>query len=168
MWLAGQRERAPRALLLGSKVVKNSFYPGNHHIVTGLKPAQLFLFLATLFLTACGLLGGRGQTANLGHQIGLELNSTAVLTCSESCADHGWCGTAGDQRPVVLGNAVDPASPVHDRLFLQDTQVIIDFATIATIQYVATGEQAELPFYHVMSINDGKSAWIAGWCIAAP
>lgn len=162
----GFRERAARGLLLGSEAVCNSGSTRDNHVATGLLSARITLFVATLLLTACGLLSGSSQDSNLGHQTRLEPNSVAVLTCSQACADHGWCGTTSDQRPVVLGNALNPAMAVHDRLYLQDTQVNIDFISLATIEFYASGEQAELPFYHVTSFDEGKSAWIAGWCVA--
>lgn len=128
--------------------------------------AQLFLGAVSLIITSCGLLGG-GQGGQLGHQVQLPLQSEAILTCSQECADRGWCGTTSDERQVVLGNAVTPADPFRDRLFLHDSRVIVDQVGFGAIETLASGEQAELPFYHVISLEEGKAAWIAGWCIAA-
>jgi hypothetical protein len=129
--------------------------------------AQLFLATASLIMTACGLLAGN-QGGLLGHQVQLPPQSEAVLVCSQECADRGWCGTTSDQRQVVLGNAITPADPFPDRLFSLDSRVNINQVGVATLEQVVSGEQSELPFYHVISLQEGKSAWIAGWCIAAP
>jgi hypothetical protein len=67
-----------------------------------------------------------------------------------------------------LGNALDPATVDHDRVYLQDTLVNVNLMAIATVELVISGGQSQLPFYYVTSHDQGKSAWIAGWCIAAP
>lgn len=141
---------------------------GNKGTVIGPTGAQFALLVAVILLTACGLVGGSDQTSAMGDQTRLEINTEATLTCSQECADRGWCGETADQRPVVLGNAIDPSAAGHDRVFQQDTLVNIDFVAMATIEQVVDGTRSQLPFYHVSSLNDGKSAWIAGWCISAP
>lgn len=128
---------------------------------------QLALVTASLFLTACGLLGGTpGPT--LGDQTQLQPQTEAVLTCSQECADRGWCGMTSDQTPVIFGNTLNPMDPVHDRLFYQDTPVSIFQSSTATIETVVDGERSQLPFYQVISLDQGKSGWVAGWCITAP
>jgi len=128
---------------------------------------QLLLTAVLLFLTSCGLLGG-SQEATLGHQVELPPQSEAVLICSQECADRGWCGTLPDERVVVMGNAGNPVTDPRDTIFLQDTPVFINQVAVGTLEQLATGEQFTLAFYQVTSFDVGKSAWIAGWCIAAP
>jgi hypothetical protein len=135
--------------------------------VSGKGTAQLLLAAALLLLTSCGLLGG-GQEVILGHQTELPPQSEAVLTCSQECADRGWCGTLPDQRTVIMGNAGNPVTDPRDTIFLQDTLVFINQVGPGTVELLATGEQSLLTFYQVTSFDVGKSAWIAGWCIAAP
>ena len=132
-----------------------------------LNRAQILLIAASLVFTACGLLGGSAPEPTLGHQTPLQPQTQAVLTCSQECAARGWCGTTDDQRDVVLGNAENVATIPHDRIFLQDSVVFINLVSLGTLESVASGEQSQLPFYLVTSPDQGKSAWIAGWCIAA-
>jgi hypothetical protein len=135
-----------------------------------LNRAQLLLVLASLLFTACGLLGGGTDEASqqaLGHQTQLPPQSQAILTCSEECAARGWCGTTDDERQVVLGNAENVSAVPQDRVFLHGSIVFINLVSMATIESVATGQQAQLPFYLVTSPEQGRSAWVAGWCIAS-
>jgi len=104
----------------------------------------------------------------LGHQVELPPQSEAVLTCSQECADRGWCGTLPDQRAVVMGNAGNPAFEPRDTIYLQDTPVFINQVGVGTIELLATGEQSSLLFYQVTSMDVGKTAWVAGWCITSP
>jgi len=131
--------------------------------------ARRILFtIIVLLLSACGFGGGGAQGEAIEGQNQLPPQSEALLTCSQECADRGWCGTTNDQRAAVLGKSIDPAAASHDLIFLQDTRVYINYVGLATVELVATGEQSQLPFYYVTSLDQGKSAWIAGWCIAAP
>jgi hypothetical protein len=56
---------------------------------------------------------------------------------------------------------------VRDRMFPQDTLVQINQVSVATTESVMSGEQSQLPFYQVISLDQGKSGWVAGWCIVA-
>ncbi len=125
----------------------------------------LVLTAALLFFAACANLG---QGASLGDQVQLQPQTEAVLTCSQECADRGQCGTLPDQSVVVLGGLTRPTTAAHDVYLMDGSRVGINIMNITTLEVVATGEQPQIPFYNVTSFDQGKSAWVAGWCIAAP
>lgn len=122
----------------------------------------MFLFTAALLiLTACSLL-------NRGPALGdtTELQSQAMLTCSLACAERGQCGTAPDGTKMILGGQFGPIVENHERLFPANTAVTIIESRVEAVQTLATGEQFELRFYHILP-PDRPDGWVAGWCLAA-
>jgi len=113
-----------------------------------------YSWLATLFLlVAC--LGGRGQA------------NQPMLTCSESCAAQGQCGTTEDGRQVVLAHSESPQTQNHTLFLPIDTAVEIQSSANQTIQQ-ADGQQYGQDFSYVVMAEPAKSGWVANWCIAFP
>ena len=119
-------------------------------------------------LTACSLINQETDTAVLGHTTTFAIDTTAVLTCSQECANRKQCGTANEQSDVILAGRDRPQTGPHD-IFLPATQsVTIRNATTVSVQYLPSNEQASLTFYDVVLADGSKSGWVAGWCVAAP
>ncbi|MCA9958339.1 MAG: hypothetical protein KC443_04865 [Anaerolineales bacterium] len=126
---------------------------------------RIVLGWVMLVLTACSLLNRDASAATLGHDTQLEIE--AITTCSQSCRERGQCGTTAEQGTVVLGGVFQPLTNSHDMFFPIDTRVSINGVTPYVLRQVSDGQQFSINFYNVIA-PDGKSGWVAGWCLAAP
>lgn len=127
---------------------------------------QSLWLIVLAVLVACG--GGGETTVTLGTDVQAPLAGQAVLTCSAQCAARGQCGTAPDGQTVVLGGVAGPTLQPHDRLFPNNTTVMIGLSEIRTLQLVSDpNQQAQVPFYAVATTDQSRTGWVAGWCVAA-
>ncbi|HEX6386376.1 MAG TPA: hypothetical protein VF177_17020 [Anaerolineae bacterium] len=121
----------------------------------------LLLAMSLLLVAGCG---GDGTGATI------QLQSQATLVCSQECIDRGQCGTTLDGQTFVLGGAIQPVVDAHDRLFANNTLVVVNNSDIRTLQPVQPaptgGEPFPHTFYQVTTIDSSKAGWVSSWCIA--
>ncbi len=90
-----------------------------------------------------------------------------MLLCSQACQERGQCGTIANQSTVVLGGIFQAQTSSHDVFFPTATRVAINNVTPFWVRQLVDGQQFSINFYNVTA-PDGKSGWVAGWCVAAP
>jgi hypothetical protein len=119
------------------------------------------LIIAVLFLLTAASCGGGDSAAPPDDQA----QQQGQIVCSEECAARGQCGTllSGDQA-VVLGNPEQPAVSNHQLIFPADATLPIIGVQDILLREPATGNEFTQPFY-MISREDGRSGWVAGWCI---
>lgn len=88
-----------------------------------------------------------------------------TVVCSEACANRGQCGQTADGRSVILAHPDQPAVRDHQILFAADSTAALVATNSQTVQVVATGQQFDQNFYLLTRPEDGRSAWVAGWCV---
>jgi len=130
------------------------------------------LTISVLLLTSCGLLGGGEEAApppaTLGSDSAEPLAGPAQVTCSQTCADQGQCGTAasmeGSPRVVFLNNTA-PNLDQHDAILGSGTIVnILSNQELTVAKIINDQEQSLLRFYQV-EVEGRAPAWLAGWGI---
>jgi hypothetical protein len=128
----------------------------------GLSPIFFILAFVVLLLAVWLFLGrGGDETATpAGPAVTL-----VTLVCNDECADRGQCGRLADGRYVVLAHPDQPAVRDHQLLFAADSTAALVATNVQTVQVIATGEQFDQPFYQLTRPEDGRSAWVAGWCV---
>lgn len=122
--------------------------------------------LALLLLALCMLAAG----CRRGEPPKPQVNEQGVLQCSETCADHGQCGTLPNAKKAVLANDGGPAVSFHDRYFADKTSVLV--VEINDRELLPANNGVPLPnstpyphqFYRV-SVPDGTMSWVSAWCI---
>ncbi|MBK8988156.1 MAG: hypothetical protein IPM39_19175 [Chloroflexi bacterium] len=128
------------------------------------RPYLFHLALALFFLfftLGCSLLNRNADQPPPLEQAASPIN----LVCSEECARRGQCGTIADGRSVILGHPERPVVSGHQLVFATDTPVTLVGTSIQRLQIIATSEQFDHTFYLVTRPNDGRSGWVAGWCV---
>ena len=132
----------------------------------------LFLTLA-LLLSGCSLLNKPPEepavvVGETGELTLLPDGSAGIVTCSETCEKKSQCGIA-DGNAVVMGKsndqAVDPM--IMDMMLADKTAVSIITSRQRTVQKTGGDLSQQNIFFYNVTANDGKSGWIAGWCVAA-
>ena len=125
----------------------------------------LFLFALVLFFLfftlGCSLLNRNADQSATEEQATTPIN----LVCSEECARRGQCGTIADGRSVILGHPERPVVSGHQLVFATDTPVTLVGTSIQRLQVRATSEKFDHTFSLVTRPNDGRSGWVAGWCV---
>jgi hypothetical protein len=126
--------------------------------------ALLILLLAAYLLTACALLRGDAEPV-LGDVT--TLTGSAILVCSQACADRGQCGTTAELGEVVLGSTFAPSTRQHDI-----AAPVGSLATITSMQsepmiQSATGQEFAVNYYYLTIANKPFPAWVAGWCVTS-
>jgi hypothetical protein len=134
--------------------------------MSGLRPT---LYLVVVFLGLILLLVACGD-----DNAPFAPNDRALIACTEECAARGQCGTTDDGRRVVLANGGGPAVSLHDSLYTDGTQVVVNESTerelIAARNGVPLIGESD-PFLHTfyrVSNQEGKTAWVSSWCLARP
>lgn len=118
--------------------------------------------MASINLVAC-----RDQDSSFA------VDQQARVTCSESCTRHGQCGTLPDNQKAILAGVNGPAVSLHDRFFIEGTEVIV--VEISERELIAAQNGVPLipqatPFPHTfyrVSAAD-RTAWVSEWCLARP
>lgn len=123
----------------------------------------IWLALAMTILPACSLIN-RGPT--LGHEVELQPQAQATLSCNNTCSEHSQCGTTPERSQVVLGGQNGPMVETHDRIFPAGTAVTILASSVQTIQTIQDGSQSQLRFYQIQPQDGRQAGWVAGWCLA--
>lgn len=93
-------------------------------------------------------------------------------TCTDECVARGQCGTIGD-NPIVLAMDAGPTVVLHDRFFPEGATVTITETSDRELIAARNGiplTPGATPFPHTFyRVNDdGKTAWVSGWCLARP
>jgi hypothetical protein len=123
----------------------------------------LLLFLLLFFFTACSLLNRENEPDSAAATEGAP---QIFLVCSEACASRGQCGETNNGRDqVILGHPDRPAVSDHQLVFGHETAVASINTREETLQIVSTGQQFNHTFYLVTRLDDGRSGWVAGWCV---
>lgn len=142
----------------------------SYHKLSG-RPSHLFWqicgtlsFLLTFGLLLTGCLGGGDETAATPAP---GQPPQTVLSCTETCAQQGQCGTAGDGRFLILGHNEHPETINHNLTFPVDTPVFIQNSVEQKIQ-PPNGEVTMQPFSLVALADNSQTGWVANWCIAQP
>jgi hypothetical protein len=115
----------------------------------------------TVLTSACSLIN-RGES---GEILGSEqlLSGEAELLCSSECIERGQCGTA-EQEKMVLLNSTTPATFGHDMAIRSGMNVTIVDEKMRTAVQLANNENISITFY-LVNITDSTPGWVAGWCI---
>ncbi len=144
------------------------FYRAKDHLPRAgyrrrVRPFLLHFSLALFFLTVtlgCSLLNRDTPAPVPEGQAG-----QVTLVCSQECANRGQCGQTTDGRTVILGHPERPAVSDHQMIFNADTAFPMVSANTQRVQVIATGEQFDAQFYLITRPEDGRSGWVAGWCV---
>jgi len=129
-----------------------------------IRPFLLHLPLTLFFLTftlGCSLLN-RNSAAPVPEG---QAAAPVALVCGDECAARGQCGQASDGRSVILGHPERPVVSGHQMIFNADTSLPLVGTSTQRVQVVATGEQFDTNFFLVTRPEDGRSGWVAGWCV---
>ena len=138
--------------------MKRPFLIHPHQHKSGVSLLGLALFFL-LFVLGCG---GSDATP-IGD--GSAPQQQAILVCSEECAARGQCGkTVAGNEPVILGHPDRPAVQEHQMTFQADYTVPIVGTAEELVQVVSTGEQFQQTFF-LLQRSDGRTGWVAGWCV---
>lgn len=125
-------------------------------------PTPFFLALFFLFfITGCGLFNRDPQTQPPEGQAVTQI----TVVCSDECARRGQCGQTRDGRSVVLGHPERPAVQDHQMIFTTGSPMTFVSANTRRVQVIATGEEFDQTFYLITRPEDGRSGWVAGWCV---
>ncbi len=139
-------------------------YPEFSHYVNKFRIISIFVagIIALVFsTTACSLIN-RGES---GEKLGSEhlLSGEAKLLCGSECIERGQCGTA-EQEKIVLLNSIRPAAFGHDMAIRSDTNVTIVEKEMQTAIQLTDNKPISITFY-LVDIVDSTPGWVAGWCI---
>lgn len=121
------------------------------------------VLLFTLMLTAC--FGGGDETTPEAAVLETAVQQNATLTCTAACLAQGQCGTAADNRPVILAHGSQPTLRDHNVILENDSAVVIVGQQAHTI-LDATGATSTLNFFAVQTPGGGPTNWVAGTCVA--
>jgi hypothetical protein len=114
-----------------------------------------------ILISACSLIN-RGESGEiLGSD--LLLSGEAKLLCSSECIERGQCGTA-EQEKMVLLNSTMAATFGHDMAIRSGTNVTIVDKEMRTAVQLANNETISITFY-LVNIRETTPGWVAGWCI---
>ena len=75
------------------------------------------------------------------------------------------CGQTRDGRSVVLGHPERPAVQDHQMIFTTGSPMTFVSANTRRVRVIATGEEFDQTFYLITRPEDGRSGWVAGWCV---
>ena len=146
-------------------IQKETIYASNSHNQHVIAP-YIWLFISLLIFTAC-LGGGNNNAAAVDDSVPLDGNQGRVV-CNNRCNNRGQCGDRTDGTgKVVLINSAGPTAEGHDRYIPAQTDVQILGFEMRTLQF-SGGEQSELPFYFVSTLDQTRQGWVAGWCVRPP
>jgi hypothetical protein len=119
------------------------------------------LVIITLFLLAAASCG-RNDSAETPDT---QPQQQGQLICNEECAARGQCGVLlSNDQSVILGNPEQPAVSDHKMLFPADATLPIIRSQDVLLQEPVTGNEFTQPFY-MIAHEDGRSGWVAGWCV---
>jgi hypothetical protein len=125
-------------------------------------PLSLLFLFALFFIFGCSLINReRGPEVPVVE----ESVPQVVVACTEACANRGQCGEAEDGRSLVLGHPDSPTVSEHQMVFEHQTAMTLLALRDETLQVLATGQQFVHTFYLVTRPGDGRSGWVAGWCV---
>jgi len=122
------------------------------------------LLLLLLGLTAC-FGGGNNAAQDTGVTLEVPGQQTGTLTCSESCAAQGQCGTAPDGRILIMAHSNVPSTRDHNTVLPNDSTVTVLAQEPHTIADVA-GVTSTLNFFAIQPVEGGPASWVAGTCVA--
>ena len=119
-------------------------------------------FIALVILTSACSLINRGDS---GEILGSEqlLSGEAKLLCSRECIERGQCGTA-EQEKMVLLNTTMATTFGHDMAIRSGTNVTIVDEEMRRAVQLANNKTISITFY-LVNITDSTPGWVAGWCI---
>jgi hypothetical protein len=91
----------------------------------------------------------------------------ATLTCSQECADRGFCGTSPDRGRVVLLNREGPSvTPAEFDLAIADnTAVNVLEQRAVTVVQVSSSVPFDAIFFNLFVPDRQESGWTAAWCL---
>lgn len=128
------------------------------------RPFPAHLILALFFLTftlGCSLLNPDTPDPAPEGQAAAQV----TMVCSEECAKRGQCGQTADGRSVILGHPDRPVVSDHQMLFSADASLPMVGTRSQRVRVVTTGAEFDATFYLVTRPEDGRSGWVAGWCV---
>jgi hypothetical protein len=128
------------------------------------RPSLPHLILALFFLfftLGCSLLNRNAEPPAVEEQAVTQL----TLVCSDECARRGQCGQTTDGRSVILGHPERPVVTGHQMIFAADAAFPMVGTSNQRLQIMATSEQFDHTFYLLTRPEDGRSGWVAGWCV---
>lgn len=122
------------------------------------------LLMCFVFLfAACG--GGGGEEAAPAEAAPADQTQN-VLACSDACRAQGQCGVGSDgSTNWVLGNASQPETRNHNQIFPVDRPISILDAAERVLQ-PPEGDPFPQMFSLITINEDGKTGWVANWCIS--
>lgn len=122
----------------------------------------LSLLAFMVLLAAC-----RGQTGPAQRGDQAVLTGTALLECSQECADRGMCGVSPERGEVILLSSWGPATRDFDLAVTSQTPVTIITYLEEVVVEVVTNLEFPLNYY-LVDIPDRVPGWVAGWCLRTP
>lgn len=134
-------------------------------------PKRRWQFVASfivvlLVLAACG--GGEETPAEgLPPEGSAATAFQATLTCSQECANRGFCGTSPDRGQVVLLNREGPSvTPSEFDLAIPDnTRVDILDQRVETVVELTLSVPFDTTFFNVFVPDRQDGGWAAAWCV---
>jgi hypothetical protein len=125
-----------------------------------------FIVVILMALAACGG-GAEAPSEGLPPEGGVASAFQATLTCSQECANRGFCGTSPDRGQVVLLNREGPSvTPSEFDLAIPDnTRVDILDQRVETVVELTSSIPFDTTFFNVFVPDRQDGGWAAAWCV---
>lgn len=127
----------------------------------------LICLLGMAIVVACG----REATPQYGHQV--MLSGTAVLACSQECADRGQCGfvVGTETQAVLIGSPETPSTKPRQFALPPGSQVsITGEPQNVSLLLASDANTTEVAVFYPVIVPERNNftGWVAGWCLTSP